>query len=73
MKYVVLILLVVLFGVARFFIPTHELSVHGSYEAFAHLFVGGLIGAWLVSKNKVYGLLALGLSGLELTAFLTLK
>ncbi len=64
-----LLLVAIGFGVARFYMPTHALSPHGSYEAFAHLFVGGLIGAWLATKDKFYGWLALALSVLELVAF----
>jgi hypothetical protein len=39
-------------GIARFTItPRLNLpTVEGSYEAFAHLFVGGLFGAWLFCK-----------------------
>ena len=72
-KLVLLVLICIMFSVARFFIPTHPLSPHGSYEAFAHLFVGGLIGAWLATKEKLYLILTVLLSAVELTAFLTLK
>jgi hypothetical protein len=62
-----------LFAVTRFLIPTHPLSTHGTYEAFAHLFVGGLIGAWMASRRKVYLGLAVVMAVVELVAFLTLK
>jgi hypothetical protein len=73
MQTTLLIFVALVFAVARFFMPTHPLSPHGSYEAFAHLFVGGLIGAWLVSRKPLYGLLAIALTLLELVAFFTLK
>lgn len=67
----ILILIAVLFGVARFFMPSHALSAAGTYEAFAHLFLGGLIGAWLVSRNWVYLFLILTLTAVETVAFFT--
>lgn len=42
-------LIAVLIGVSRPFIPTHALSPAGSYEAFSHLFVGGLYGAGILA------------------------
>jgi hypothetical protein len=69
----IIVVLVVILSVMRFFMPTHSLSLPGSYEAVSHLFVGGLIGAWLVTKDKWYGFFVLFLSAVELTAFFTLK
>ena len=40
-------LLVLVFAVARFFMPTHPLSTAGTYQALAHVFVGAMIGAGL--------------------------
>lgn len=68
-----LVFLAVCIAVARFFIPAHPLSPHGSYEAFAHLFVGGLIGAWLVSRRWLYLWLVIVLSAVELVAFFWLR
>lgn len=68
---VVLLIVALLFGVFRFSMPSHQLSLPGTYEAFAHLFLGGLIGAWLVSKEKFYLLVVLALSAVELVAFFT--
>lgn len=46
----------------------------GSYEAFAHLFVGGLIGAWLVKRTEWLWLeMAVAVSLLELVMFLVQK
>lgn len=66
-----LVLVAVAFGVGRFSIsiPPHPLSLPGTYEAFAHLFIGGLIGAWLASKNRFYLFLFLILTIVELVAF----
>jgi hypothetical protein len=56
---------------ARSFVPGHGLSLAGSYEAFAHLFVGGLLGAWCISR-KWWLLYVVGVMSLvELLAFLT--
>ncbi len=68
-----LVLVCVVFSVLRFFMPTHSLSLPGTYQAFAHLFIGGLIGAWLVSKEKSYLFMLLALSAVELVAFFTLR
>lgn len=59
--------------VLRFTIPPsgHPLSLAGSYEALAHLLVGGLVGAWLATKDKSYLWLAVGLSFVEIVAFLS--
>lgn len=67
---VLTILLAVIVTGGRFFVPGHNLSLAGSYEAFAHLFVGGLIGAWIVSR-KAWMLWIVGImSVVELAAFL---
>lgn len=70
MKPLVLLVISLGVGIGRFFIPKHGLSLPGTYEAFAHLFVGGLIGVWLATKNKTYLYLVLSLSAVELFAFL---
>ena len=59
------------FCVGRFFVPGHGLSLPGTYEAFAHLFVGGLIGGWVVCR-KSWLLYVVGVMSLvELLAFFT--
>ena len=58
-KYVVIAAAIVL-GVIRPFLAPHPVSLQGSYEACAHLFVGGIIGAWLVTKAR--WLLAIGVA-----------
>ncbi len=45
----------------------------GSYEAVAHLFVGGLFGAWLVNRQRPLLLMAVSVSLLELIMFLVQK
>ena len=57
-------------GIIRPFLTGHPLSAEGSYEAFAHLFVGGLIGAWLVTRERLYLGLVIGLSIVELASAL---
>ena len=61
--------LAVVFGVARFFVPGEPLSLPGAYKDFAHLFVGGLIGAAIVSGRRDFWLIAGGLIAVELLAF----
>jgi hypothetical protein len=56
--------------VPRLDLPTAE----GSYEAFAHLFVGGLFGAWMVKRTEWLWLsLAIAASILELVIFIVQK
>jgi hypothetical protein len=45
MTRLLIVAVALVFAVARFFMPSHALSPAGSYEAFAHLFIGGLLGA----------------------------
>ena len=40
----------------------------GSYQALAHLFVGGVIGPWLVSKSRWLLWIAIGLSIVEVSS-----
>jgi hypothetical protein len=72
MKY--LCFLAVLLGVSRFYIPAHPVSLLGSYEAVAHLFIGGLIGAAAATVNHSrrweYIGLIVSLSLVEIVAFL---
>lgn len=35
----------------RFFVPGHELSLAGTYEAFAHIWVGWVMAAWYFDKQ----------------------
>ena len=72
-KYFMVALFAITFGLIRFAIPSHPVSASGTYEALAHLFVGGLIGAFMVSKDWWYLAVAVALSAVELAAFITLK
>ena len=67
-RMVTLFIIALIMSVIRFQIPLHSFSPSGTYQALAHVFVGGLIGAWLVGRNKWYGLMALGLIIVELSA-----
>lgn len=42
----------ILLGIIRPFLAPHPVSLLGSYEAIAHVFVGGIIGAWLVNRAR---------------------
>ena len=69
-KYGLIVLIALSVGIVRPFLTSHPLSAEGSYEAFAHLFVGGLIGAWLVTRDRLYLGLVVGLSIVELASAL---
>lgn len=44
---IVLIVLAILFGAARLFVPAHPADLLGVYKAFVHVFMGVLaVGAW---------------------------
>lgn len=43
---------------------------HGAFQAFAHLWVGGLVGAWLVGRSPECLWLVVWLSVVELACFL---
>ncbi len=48
-----LVIAALLFAVGRFTLVSHTpLSASGTYAAFAHLFVGGLIGAGFASGQQ---------------------
>lgn len=73
---ILLILITLAFGLMRFFItPRLNLpTATGSYEAFVHLFVGGLFCGWLVDRSKRLWLgLAIALTGLEVVMFIVQK
>jgi hypothetical protein len=46
----------------------------GSYEAAAHLFVGGLIGAWIVNRRRwIWLAVAIAITIVEVVAFMIQK
>ena len=45
----------------RFTLPPHAASVEGSYQAIAHLFVGGLFGYGLAAQKKLIPFLLVAL------------
>ena len=61
----ILIATAVLIAIARPFMPTHPASLPGSYEAAAHLFVGGVIGAWIATRQRWLLVIAIGVSVVE--------
>ena len=62
-----LLVIVAAIGIAaaRPFMTSHAVSSQGSYEAMAHVFVGGLIGAWLVNRKRWLLITALAISAVE--------
>ena len=67
MKFVIIAIAVVL-GVIRPFLSSHPVSLQGSYEALAHLFVGGVIGAWLVTRARWLLVIGIGLTVVEVAS-----
>jgi hypothetical protein len=41
-------------------------SIQGSYEALAHVFVGGVFGAWLVNRERWLLWTGLGITAVEI-------
>lgn len=64
--------IVIVFAVVRFVVPSTPLdhSVTTIYKDFAHLLVGGLIGAALVTGKAKWAALAVALTLLEIAAFI---
>ena len=67
MKFAIIALAIVL-GVIRPFLSPHPVSLQGSYEAFAHLFVGGVVGAWLVTRARWLLVIGIGLTVVEVAS-----
>lgn len=66
------------FGIGRFLIePRFDLpTATGSYEAFVHLWVGGLIGYWWATRRghgSLYLYLAIFITLLEVVMFVVQK
>ena len=67
MKFAIIAIAIVL-GVIRPFLSPHPVSLQGSYEAIAHLFVGGVVGAWLVTKARCLLVIGIGLTVVEVAS-----
>lgn len=68
---IVLVVVTLVFGVLRFVLPVSgTVNKADIYKDLAHLYVGGLFGAWLAAGDTAYLLLALGLTVLEVVAFI---
>jgi len=67
MKFAIIAIAVVL-GVIRPFLSPHPVSLQGSYEALAHLFVGGVVGAWLVTRARWLLVIGIGLTVVEVAS-----
>jgi hypothetical protein len=67
MKFAIIAIAIVL-GVIRPFLSPHPVSLQGSYEALAHLFVGGVVGAWLVTRARWLLVIGIGLTVVEVAS-----
>ena len=67
MKFAIIAIAIVL-GVIRPFLSPHPVSLQGSYEALAHLFVGGVVGAWLVTRARWLLVIGFGLTVVEVAS-----
>lgn len=79
-----LVLASIVIGVARFFVPSHELSAAGSYEAVAHILVGFLLAVGVqrmpesyavfceqLRRNRVVAMTCLGvITAIEIVMFM---
>ena len=67
MKFAIIAIAIVL-GMIRPFLSPHPVSLQGSYEALAHLFVGGVVGAWLVTRARWLLVIGIGLTVVEVAS-----
>ncbi len=81
---IIMCIAAVLIAIGRFLIPGHDLSLSGTYEAFAHIWVGAIGTFWLQNARWVwlggifpvwidpygYAILLLGLTTLETVMFM---
>jgi hypothetical protein len=67
MKFATIAIAIVL-GVIRPFLSPHPVSLQGSYEALAHLFEGGVVGAWLVTRACWLLVIGIGLTVVEVAS-----
>jgi hypothetical protein len=67
MKFAIIAIAIVL-GVIRPFLSPHPVGLQGSYEALAHLFVGGVVGAWLVTRARWLLVIGIGLTVVEVAS-----
>jgi hypothetical protein len=67
MKFAIIAIAIVL-GVIRPYLSPHPVSLQGSYEALAHLFVGAVIGAWLVTRARWLLVIGIGLTVVEVAS-----
>ena len=44
----------IVIAMLRLFVPSHHLSLPGTYEALAHIFVGWCLAGWWMQKDKFY-------------------
>lgn len=65
MKIAIIVVAIVL-GVIRPFLEPHPVSMQGSYEALAHVFVGGVFGAWMVNRDRWLLWTGLGITAVEI-------
>lgn len=78
MRTALLALVGIAFTVGRFTLVSHHRpSVGGSFEAFAHLAVGGAIGAACATPDRAarraFGLTAAALTAVEIVAFIVTR
>ena len=72
MSKIIVILISLAFAIFRLVTDMESLNEHAAsgFEAAAHLWVGGLFGAWAVNRKGFFFFTAIALSLVELTAFL---
>jgi hypothetical protein len=63
---IAVITLAVAVAIARPFLPPHQVTMQGSYEALAHLLVGGVFGAWLATRKSWLLFTGIGITAVEI-------
>ncbi len=56
------------FAVLRFTLPSHGLNSQDIFKDLAHLFVGGMFGAFIASGKREYLLIGAALTAVEVVA-----
>lgn len=66
---IVISLVTVGISIARFFLPSNGFQKEDIFKDIAHLYVGGMYGAWMATGERHYRNLALVLTAVETIAF----
>lgn len=73
LSFVIVALITLAFAVTRFFVPSRkpDFGVTGLYKTAAHFFTAWLIGYAIGTEEFAPAMFAVGLTGVEIIAFVT--